>query len=193
MNQRPVSVDSSGQKRRVFVVRRHDYAVALEASKVFGQGQRHSGATARIGSVGDHVLLQFGHESDARILNAPDFLGKLLRAGHQCRFAIDLPPIDAVSGARGAKMGQAAPIFDAAKQQGRSIRQQRRARIEHAINGIWPILTGQNRVGRMPKKQWLEASVRKAHKILRGHGHDGISVVFGLLQRAHFEQCHQER
>ena len=58
---------------------RHDDTVALETSEVFGQSQRHSGAAARIRSVGDHVLLQLGHESDARILDAPDFLRILAR------------------------------------------------------------------------------------------------------------------
>ena len=96
MNQRPVSVDSPRQKGGVFVIGRHDDAVALETSEVFGQSQRHSGAATRIRGVGDRVLLQLGHESDARIFDAPDFLGIFLRAGHQRRFAINLPAIHAV-------------------------------------------------------------------------------------------------
>ena len=104
MNQGPESIDSPGQKRCIFIVRRHDDAVALEAVKVFGERQRNSRATARIGGVSDCILLQFGHESDARILDAPDFLGILLRVGHQCRLAIDLPSIDAILRARGAQM-----------------------------------------------------------------------------------------
>src|SRR5450755_3798098 len=58
VNERPVSVDSAGQKGAIFVVRWHDDAVALESSKVFGQGQRYSRTAARIGGVGDNILLR---------------------------------------------------------------------------------------------------------------------------------------
>ena len=142
MNQRPASVDSSRQKRGVFVVRRHDYAVAFEGAEVFGQGQRHAGTTARIRRVSDDVLLQFGDESDARIFNAPDFFGMVLGAGHQGWFAVDLPAIDAVARARGAKMRQAAPVFHSAEQQSRSVCEQRRARVEDTVNRVRPILAG---------------------------------------------------
>src|SRR5208282_4450668 len=113
----PVSIDSPRQKRCIFVVRWHDDTVALETSEVFGQGQGNSGAAARIGCVSDHVLMQFGHESDARIFYTPDLLGILLRAGHQGRFTINLPPIDTVSRTRGAKMRQTAAVLDAAQEQ----------------------------------------------------------------------------
>src|SRR5579863_8041648 len=104
MNQRPVSIDSPRQQRGIFIVGRHNYAVALETSEVFGQSQRHSGAATRIGSVSDGVLLQFGYESDARILDAPDFLRILLRVRHQGRLAINLPAIHTISRARRAKV-----------------------------------------------------------------------------------------
>src|SRR5579864_9791007 len=104
MNQRPAAVDSPRQKCGVLVIWRHDYAISLEGAEVFGQSQRHAGTAARIGSVGDDVLLQFGNESDARIFNAPDFFGIILRVGHQCGLSIDLPSVDAISGASGAKM-----------------------------------------------------------------------------------------
>ena len=81
MNERPVSIDSPRQECGVLVIRRHDDAVALETAKIFGQSQRHTGTAARIRSVGDDVLLQFGNESDARVLNAPDFLGIFLGLG----------------------------------------------------------------------------------------------------------------
>src|SRR5437660_1161466 len=78
MNERPVPVDSSRQKGGVLVIRRHDDAVSFETAKVLGQSQGHSGAAARIRCISDCVLLELGHESDARIFYAPDFLGKLL-------------------------------------------------------------------------------------------------------------------
>src|SRR5258707_1109976 len=106
MNQRPISIDSPRQERRIFVIRWRDDTVALEGAKVLGQGQGYSRPTARIGGVGHDVLLQFGHERDARIFNAPDLLGILLRAGHKGRFAIDLPSVYTVLRARSAQMRQ---------------------------------------------------------------------------------------
>ena len=82
MNQSPASVDSARQKSGVFVVRRHDYAKSFEGPEIFGQSQGYSGTAARIGSVGDHVLLQFGDEGDARIFDAPDLLGIFLGVGN---------------------------------------------------------------------------------------------------------------
>ena len=154
MNQRPVSIDSPRQKRRIFVVRGHDDTVAFEAAKVLGQCQRYTRATARIRGVGDHVLLQLGHEGDARILDAPDFFGILLRAGHQCRFTINLPSIDTVPRPRGAEMRQATPVFNPAQEQSSAIRQQGCAGIEHAVDGVRPILARQDRVARVTQKQW---------------------------------------
>src|ERR1700730_13339741 len=116
VNERPISIDSSGQKRCIFVVRRHDDAISLKASEVFSQSQRYSGAAAGIGCVSDHVSLQLWHESDARILDTPDLLRIVLRAGHQRRRVINLPSIHPVLRASGTKMGQAASIFYAAKQ-----------------------------------------------------------------------------
>src|SRR5882757_7908473 len=104
MNQRPASVDSPRQERGVFIVRRHNYAVAFESAEVFGQSQRHAGTAARIRGIGDDILLQFGDECDTRILDAPDLFRKIIRAWHQGWFVVDLPSIDAVSRARGTKM-----------------------------------------------------------------------------------------
>ena len=58
VNKRPVPTNPTGEKRRIFVVWRHDDAVALETAEVCGQSQRHSGTAARIRSVGDHIFLQ---------------------------------------------------------------------------------------------------------------------------------------
>jgi hypothetical protein len=49
-------------------------------------------------------------------------------------------------------MRQSAPIFNPAKQQGSSIRQQRRTGVEHAIDGVGPIPTGQDWISGMPEK-----------------------------------------
>ena len=152
MNQRPVSIDSPRQKGGVFVVRRHDDAVALEAPEVFGQSQRHSGATARIRRVSDDVLLQFRHEGDARIFDAPDFFG-IIPSGWastsvRCQFA-SRRRHSASAQRKDAtirvdlRRGKAAESFHL---------QQCRARIEHTVDGIGPVFASQDRVGRMPKK-----------------------------------------
>jgi hypothetical protein len=39
MNERPITVDAPGQKRGIFIIGRHDDAVALESAEVIGQGQ----------------------------------------------------------------------------------------------------------------------------------------------------------
>jgi hypothetical protein len=51
-------------------------------------------------------------------------------------------------------MGQSTPVFDSAQQQGGSILQSCGACIEDAVDGIRPILAGQDRVGWMPQEQW---------------------------------------
>src|ERR1019366_8543070 len=104
-NERPVAVNSPRKKRRVFVVGWHDDTKPLKAPKILSQSERNSWASARIGCVSDYVLLQFGHENNTRVLNPPDFFGIIDGAGHQCRFAINLPAIHSVSRACGAKMG----------------------------------------------------------------------------------------
>src|SRR6266567_6027996 len=179
MNQRPASVDSPRQKRGVFVVRRHNYAITLEGTEVFGQSQGHAGTAARIGRVSDDVLLKFRHERDARIFDAPDLLRMILRVGHQCRLVVDLPSIDAVARARGAKMRQAATILDSAQQQGGAVREHRCAGIKHTVNGIRPVLAREDWVGTMAMQQWLEWSAEKAHLLFYGYGHERISFCSG--------------
>ena len=76
------------------------------------------------------------------ILDAPDFFRIILRVCHQCGLTIDLPSINSIARSRGAEMRQTAAIFHPAEQQGRAIREQRCARIEDTVDGIWPVLTG---------------------------------------------------
>ena len=96
--------------------------------------------------------------------------------------------------ARSAKMRQAAPVFDAAQQQSGSILQQGCARVEHAVDGVRPILARQDGVGRMTQKQWRVVSAFDVHKRCFGSSHEGSSAFRqSCLQRAHFQQCHQER
>ena len=102
--------------------------------------------------------------------------GILVRAGHQGRFAINLPSIHAVYRARGAKMRQSAPVFDATQQQRGSILQQGRARIEHAVDGIRPMLTGQDRVAGMPQKQWRVVIAFDIRKRCFGSSHESSSA-----------------
>ena len=194
MNQRPASVDSPRQKRRVFVIRRHDYAVALEGAEVFGQSQRHSGAAARIGGVGDHVLLQFGHERDARIFDAPDFFGKSFGLGINVGSLINLPSIDAVA-------ERAAQRCD--KPRRSSTRQS--SRVVPSASSVAPALNtllmeyGQSLLVRIGFAGCRSSSGSKralgrltehfaAGTVMKGH-----FLLFRLLQRTHFEKCHQER
>jgi len=121
------------------------------------------------------VLLKFRHESDASILNTPDFFRIILGLGinvgsrsfaiHQRRSANE-PRKDETSRAD----------LHAAKQQGGSIREQRSARIKHTINGVGanPCWSGSG--WQDGEEEWLVASTQKAHRFLCGGGHDRISV-----------------
>src|SRR2546426_786173 len=71
MDQSPRAVNPSGQKGRVFVVRRHDDTEFLEYAKIFRECQRHSGTATRIRSISHGILLEFRHIRDARIFDAP--------------------------------------------------------------------------------------------------------------------------
>src|SRR6266700_891443 len=72
-------------------------------------------------------------------------------------------------------MRQPTTIFNAAKQQGRPICEQGRAGIEHAVNGIRPILACEDWVGTMAMQQWLERSAEKIHLLFHGYGHERVS------------------
>src|SRR4030088_1240862 len=76
-------------------------------------------------------------------------------------------------------MRQAASILHAAQQQGRAVREHRRASIEHAVNGIRPVLAREDWVGTMAMQQWLERSAEKAHLLFHGYGHERISFCSG--------------
>ncbi len=143
-----------GKKRGVFVIRRHNDAVAFETAEVFGKSQRHSWAAARIRRVSDHVLLEFGNECDARVFNAPDLFGKLPRARHQCWFRVDYPSIDAILRASGAQMRQAAAIFDTTEEQRGSIRQPGCASVKHAVDRVGPIFSRKDWVAWMARQEW---------------------------------------
>jgi hypothetical protein len=97
--------------------------------------------------------LQLGHEGDARVFDTPDLLRIILGIGHQRRFAVDLPAVHAIEGAGSAQMRQAAPVFDAAQQQSRAILQQGCARIEHAVDGVRPVLAREDGVARVAQEQ----------------------------------------
>ena len=104
VNQRPTTTNPPGQQRRIFILRRHDYAVALEASEVPGERQGDSRTAARKGSVGHRVLIEFRDIGNARIFDAPDFFRIVQWIRHQRRLRINLPSIQTIRGTRGAKM-----------------------------------------------------------------------------------------
>src|SRR6266536_4740123 len=76
-------------------------------------------------------------------------------------------------------MRQPTTIFNAAKQQGRAICEQGRASIEHAVNGIRPVLSCEDGVGTMAMQQWIVRSAEKAHLLFHGYGHERISFGSG--------------
>ena len=179
MNQRPISVDSTGEKCGIFVVRRHDNAVALKTAEVLGQSERHARPTARIRGVSDCVLFQFRNECNARILNTPDFFGIFRRIWHQRGLGIDLPSIFAIRRSSRTQMRQASSIFHSAKEKSRSIREQCGARIEDAVDGVRPILACKDGVGWMAQQERLVTSTRCGQKCSLGALHDGISNCSG--------------
>ena len=146
MNQSPSSVDSPGQESCVFVVWRHDDAKSFEGAEILGERKRHARAAARIGCVRHGVLLEFRHVGDARIFDAPQFLGVPFGVGQKRRLAIDLPPIDAVCRARRAQVREAAAIFHAAKQKSGAVGQQCGAWVKDTVHRIGPMLCGQDRI-----------------------------------------------
>ena len=185
-----------GKKRGVFVVRRHDDAVSLETSEVFGQSQRHSGTTARIRGVGDDVLLQFGHESDARDLQCPRFLrdnssGSGIKVGslsicHPSTPFRERPRKDATSRAD-LRRGTAAESVPSA------------SKVAPALNTLL-MEYGQSlrvRIGLADGEEAVARSecLRSVHYALF-HWYavmKGFPFGSGFLQRAHFQQRHQER
>src|ERR1700733_9809390 len=96
MNQRPQSADFVRQESSILIVRRHDDTESFEAQKVAGKRQRHSGTALRIGRVSHSVLLQLRNVRDTRILDAPEFLGVLLRIRYEGWRGIDAPAIHSI-------------------------------------------------------------------------------------------------
>ena len=62
-------------------------------------------------------LLQLRDIGDTRIFDTPKFLWIVVRIRHQRRRWIDLPAVDTVDRAGGAKMGETAAILYPAKQE----------------------------------------------------------------------------
>jgi hypothetical protein len=50
-------------------------------------------------------------------------------------------------------MREAAPVFDPAKQQGVSVGEPSYAGIEYAVDGIWPVLAAEERIGGMTDEE----------------------------------------
>jgi hypothetical protein len=62
-------------------------------------------------------------------------------------------------------MGETAPIFNPAEEEGRSVREQRRACIKNAIDWVWPVSAGQDWVRGVAMEQWFVMIVTYAHWI----------------------------
>jgi hypothetical protein len=72
-NQRPESVDSSWQEGGILVVRRHDDAKSPVGMEILRERQRqgYTRSAPGVGGVRNGVLLEFRHEGDTRIFDAP--------------------------------------------------------------------------------------------------------------------------
>src|SRR5438552_15257863 len=75
MDQSPKAVNSSRQKGRVFVVRRHNDTESLECAKIFRQCQRYARTATRIRSVSNGNMLVYRHIRDELIFEAIYLLG----------------------------------------------------------------------------------------------------------------------
>src|ERR1035437_3392400 len=155
MNQSPTATDPARQQPRIFILRRHDYAIPFKDPKILGKRKRNSGASTRKGCVSHRVLLEFRDVGNARIFNAPYLFRILLRTRHQRRLRINSPFVDPVSGTRGTKMRQAAAIFNATKQQSISIFQQDGSSVEDTVNRIGPFVASKERIAGISRKQRL--------------------------------------
>jgi len=157
MNESPEASDSPRQKSSVFVFGRHDHAISLKALEVFGERERNAGTTASVGGVRHCILLQLWNIRDARILYTPDLFRIFTWIRYQCWLSIDTPAIDSIRRTRSAKMRQSPPVFHAAKQQGISVGQPCRARIEDTVDRVGPILPAEDRIRRMTYKQRINS------------------------------------
>lgn len=54
--QSPLTINSAGQKSRIFIVRLHDNAVPFKGVEIFGERKRHAGSPACIRGKSDGVL-----------------------------------------------------------------------------------------------------------------------------------------
>src|SRR5271170_2563650 len=102
MNHGPEAANSVRQQSSILVLGLHDHAVSLKLPEVFGQRKRDSRTTARVGGVGDRILLQFRDISDSGVFDPPDLFGVFARICYQSRLGIDAPTIDAIRGASSA-------------------------------------------------------------------------------------------
>src|ERR1035437_8189860 len=174
MDECPEPSDFVWEEGRIFVIGRQDHAESLEAVEVFREGQRDSRTAPGIGGVSNCVLLQIRHVGQARILDAPQLFGVFIRFRHQRGRRINLPSVYAIGRTGCTKMRETSSVFDTAKQQGRSILEQRCACIENAVDRVWPVSARQDRVRGMAMKQrfvmiltcvhWISDGLRKLLK-----------------------------
>ena len=116
--------------------------------------------------------------------------GKLARVGRSVGSLVDHPAVHAVGRARGAQVRKAAPVLDAAQQQGRPVGEQRRAGVEHPVHRVRPVGRGQDRVVRVPLKERRVAGCGRHHPVGLP---DSRCVARAGSARAHLDQREQER
>ena len=162
MEQRKAAVDATRQHRRILVVRLHDQSQALECTEVRGQGQRDAGTRLTERRIGHGILPEFLNEGDPRILNAPLFFRMVSGIGTECGLAIDRPPVDAVGRSRRAQVRVPAAILGPAQQQRGAVGQSRGPGVEHGVDGVRPVVRGENRVSGVPVEERLV--VRRRHQ-----------------------------
>ena len=155
-----------GQQRRVLVLRLPDDPVALDGREVLGRREEDGGAGRAVDGAGDDPALELGDEDDARVLEAPllalDSVGR-----SEQRLRVDRPAVDPVAGAGDGEVRDAGQVLDAGEQDGRRRSSCAAAGLNDGVDGIRPVLRGQDRVGRVAVEE-LSARSRRAQS--RGCG-----------------------
>ena len=105
MDKRPAPFNSVREKGRIFVIRRCMITPYLsKVRKSLVRASETPGPPRGIRRVSDGVLLQLRHVGQPRILDAPQLFGVFIRVRHERGCRINIPSVDSVPGAGGAKM-----------------------------------------------------------------------------------------
>src|SRR5581483_10728632 len=102
-----------------------------------------------IGSVGNHIFVEFRNEGNPGVLDSPQLLRMVSKVWLECRRSVNLPIVNPVFRTRRAEVGMPAPILDAAQQECRAVRKKRRSGVEDRIDRVGPVSGAQDGVPRV--------------------------------------------